>query len=218
MSSATDAERKIKVAAEAFKARLDLTASTSPVIKRTSSSGIGGSASNRSVGLELDLALDRKAERNQYRIALIALDQAKRNYQESRDITALQVRTAFRKLTESAGVRDVQLKSLELAADRLNKTSVLLQYGRSNTRDILDAREDLFDAKNAAAEALVAFTIATLDFYKDAGVMEIKEDGMWNTKHLSEKPVAEKPAAKKTRKKTASEETIANLLKKLTNQ
>ena len=209
----SDAERKIKVAAEAFKARLDLTASTSSVTKRTSAS-----ATTNSVGIELDLALDRKAERNQYRKTLIALDQAKRNYQESCDITALQVRTAFRKLTESAGVRDVQLKSLELAADRFNKTSLLLQYGRSNTRDILDAQKDLFDAKNAAAEALVAFTIANLDFYKDAGVMEIKEDGMWNAKHLSEKAVAEKSAAKRPRKETASEETIENWLKKLTTQ
>ncbi|MCF7956328.1 MAG: TolC family protein [Phycisphaerae bacterium] len=215
----SDAERKIKVAAEAFKARLDLTASTSSVTKRTTStSAIAASSTNNSVGLELDLALDRKAERNQYRKALIALDQAKRNYQESSDITALQVRTAFRNLTEASTVRDVQLKSLKLAADRFNKTSLLLQYARSNTRDILDAQKDLFDAKNAAAEALVAFTIATLDFYKDAGVMEIKEDGMWNTKHLTEKSVAEKTAEKTIFKETDSEDTIVNWLKKLTSQ
>lgn len=210
----SDAERKIEVAADAFKLGLNLTAAvkseetiTSPV------SSIEGSDTSRSIGLELDLPLDRKAERNQYRKALIALEQAKRNYQESRDITALQVRTAFRNLTEASSVRDVQLKSLELAFDRLKKTTVLLQYARSNTRDVLDAQEDLFEAKDAATEALVNFTIATLDFYRDAGVMEIKEDGMWNAKHLSEKPTA-----KKTHKETAPEETIESWLKKLTTQ
>lgn len=207
--SINDAQRKIDVAAHAFKARLDITASTASVTKRvTSSTGLGSLKSSNSLGLELDLPLDRKAERNQYRKALINLEQAKRQYQESRDIAALQVRTAFRNLTQAASVSDVQLKSLDLAADRLKKTSVLLQYGRSNTRDILDAQEDLFDAKNAAAEAVVDFTIATLDFYRDAGVMQIKEDGMWETKQACNEPVVTKPA-----KSQDPEEVIAKWLK-----
>lgn len=211
--SIADAKRKIGVAAEAFRASLDLTASTSSTTRRTSTKDLSGINSNNSVGLELDLNLDKKAERNQYRKALIALDQAKRNYQESRDITAMQVRTAFRKLTEAANVRDIQLKSLDLAANRLKKTSILLQYGRSNTRDILDAQEDLFKAKNAASEALVEFTVATLEFYRDAGVMEIKEDGMWKTKKTAQKPEAETLS-----EEIRAEEAIANWLKKRSKQ
>ena len=54
----------------------------------------------------------------------------------------------------------------------------MLHYQRANTRDVLDAQKDLFKAKNAATASLVDYTIATLDFYRDSGVLEVRPDGM----------------------------------------
>ena len=73
----------------------------------------------------------------------------------------------------------MQSESLQLAQKRFENTFLLLQYARANTRDVLDAQDDLFDAQNAATQALVDHTIATLSFYRDTGVLQLRPDGMW---------------------------------------
>lgn len=54
-----------------------------------------------------------------------------------------------------------------------------MQYGRASSRRVLNAQNDLFDAQNAATEALVNYTVATLNFYRDTGVLRVRPDGMW---------------------------------------
>ncbi len=176
-----DAERKIVVAADNLRAQFDLLATTevaSEQLRRNMRilKDLKGSVD---VGLLLDLPLDRFAEQNVYRKSLIALTQSKRNYEQAVDTVALEVRQAYRELTEAAERHRVQLEALELARKRLDNTLELLQYRRANTRDVLDAQDDLFDAQNAATETLVDYTIAMLNFYRDAGVLQIRPDGMW---------------------------------------
>ncbi len=48
------------------------------------------------VSLELDLPLDRMAEANEYRKALITVTQRERDYEEATDIVILEVRQAYR--------------------------------------------------------------------------------------------------------------------------
>jgi hypothetical protein len=53
------------------------------------------------------------------------------------------------------------------------------QYGRASSRRVLNAQNSLFNAQNAATEALVKYTVATLNFYRDTGVLQVQPDGMW---------------------------------------
>jgi len=131
------------------------------------------------IGIDLELPMDRVAEQNIYRKALITLSQRHRWYEETADWVTLEVRQAYRDLTEAAERHRVQLENLELARKRFKNTLLLLQYNRANSRRVLDAQNDLFDAQNAATEALVNYTIATLNFYRDTEVLEVRPDGMW---------------------------------------
>jgi outer membrane protein TolC len=167
-----DATRKIVVAEDRLRAEMNLTGAVS-----TSTRGSDDTAAL--VGLELDLPLDRMAEANDYRKALITLTQTQRDYEQAMDTVALEVRSAYRRLVESAKRRRVQVESYELAQKRYENTLHLMQYGRVSSRRVLDAQEALFDAQNAAAEALVVHTIAMLEFYRDTGVLQVRPDGMW---------------------------------------
>ncbi len=167
-----DAERKVAVAKDSLRAGLNLTAGANY-------SSLGSSHSITELGLELDLPLDRTAEANQYRKALIILNQRRREFEEATDIVTLEVRRAYRDLLEAAQRYRVQLESVELARKRLNNTRLLMQYGRANSRRVLDAQADIFDAQNAATEALMNYVIAVLSFYRDTGVLQVKPDGMW---------------------------------------
>lgn len=131
------------------------------------------------IGIDLELPLDRVAEQNIYRRALITLNQRRREYEEMVDWVTLEIRQAGRDLIRTAERYHVQLESLEVAQKRFNNTFLLMQYGRANSRRVLDAQADLFRAQNAATEALVGHTVAMLSFYRDVGVLEIRPDGMW---------------------------------------
>jgi outer membrane protein TolC len=167
-----DAERKVLVAEDSLRAGLNITASTD-----YSSRGISDSIAG--AGLELDLPLDRMAESNEYRKALIALSQRQREFEESMDVVVLEVRQAYRDFTETAERYRVQMEGFELARKRFNNTMLLMQYGQANSRRVLDAQEDLFDAQNAATDAVISHTVAMLSFYRDTGVLQVKPDGMW---------------------------------------
>ena len=129
--------------------------------------------------VQLDLSLDRELEKNVYRKALIMLNQQQREYEQVADMVTLDVRLAHRDLAEAAERHSVQLEGLKLAEKRFKKTYLLLQYSRASSRRVLSAQDDLFDAQNAATQALIDYTIATLKFYRDTGVLHVRPDGMW---------------------------------------
>ena len=174
-----DAERKVLVAADGLGPELNLVARAYiPSCEITSDSR--GFTDWASALLEMDLPFDRMAEQNLYRKALITLSQKQREYEEAVDMVTLEVRQAYRDLAEAAERHRVQSENLKLARKRLENTLLLLQYGRANSRRVLNAQRDLFDAQNAATEALVNYTIATLNFYRDTGVLQVRPDGMWS--------------------------------------
>ena len=125
------------------------------------------------------MALDRVPEQNVYRKALIGLNQRQREYEQAADTVKLEVRQAHRNLTEASDRHGVLSQALELAQQRFNKTFLLVQYGKASSRRVLQAQRDLFDAQIDAAQALVDYKIATLSFYRDTGVLQVRPDGMW---------------------------------------
>jgi len=131
------------------------------------------------IGIDMELPLDRVAEQNIYRKALIILNQRQRAYEQMVDWVTLEVRQSYRNLMETTQRYKVQLEALELATERFKDTYLLLQYGRASSRRVLNAQDDLFDAQNAATEALVGNATAMLNFYRDTGVLQVRPDGMW---------------------------------------
>jgi outer membrane protein TolC len=175
-----DAERKVLVAADGLRADANIVAVVNAISNRQANRRtLGWLREEYEIGIEIDLPIDRVAEQNVYRKALIALSQKAREYGLARDTVALEVRRAYRDLTEAAKRYEVQTESVEAAKTRLEKTQLMIRYGRASSRRVLNARRDLFDAQLAGTEALVNYNIATLNFYRDTGVLQVRPDGMW---------------------------------------
>jgi len=175
-----DAKRKVYVAEENLKARLDLVGnvrydSTDP----TGFDRLRFHDGAYDLGLSLDLPLDKKDERNAYRRAQIALMQAQRDYERAVDNVKLDVRNAYRGLVEAARRYEIQKISLELAQRRVESTSMLFEAGRAQARDLLEAQAALLDAQNSTTSTLVDFMVARLAFYRDIELLKIKPDGLW---------------------------------------
>lgn len=176
-----DARRKVDVAADGLGADLDLVGSLSVDSRpRTHFEELQFHRGDYALGLELDLPLERKAERNAYREALITLIRRSREYDLARDEVKLDVRQAYRQLEEAAASYQIRSKSLQLAETRVDSTSMLLQAGRATTRDLLESQDALLRAQNEKTAALIDYTVAKLSFFRDVGLLQIRPDGMYS--------------------------------------
>ncbi|GAG35270.1 unnamed protein product, partial [marine sediment metagenome] len=153
-----DAERKVLVAADGLGAELNLQLNANVPLHDLYGDNKSDLGDFLMAALELDLPLDRVAEQNVFRKALITFSQRQREHELAADTVALEVRQAYRDLVEAAERYNVLSESLTLAQKRFRNTLLLLQYGRASSRRVLNAHDDLFDAQNAATEALVNYT------------------------------------------------------------
>lgn len=175
-----DAQRKVKVAADNLGAELNLIGSARVNSEeRTNLGNLQFHRGDYEIGLEADLPLDRKAERNAYREALINVMRKQRDYEQKNDQVKLDVRQAFRDVSETYNSYRIQLLSLNLAEKRVEMQLILLQEGRGTTRDYLFAQEDLLRAQNEKTNALVKYTLSKLEFFRDVGILQVRPDGMW---------------------------------------
>jgi outer membrane protein TolC len=165
-----DAQRAIYVAADKLRTNLRLKAEVN-----TDTEG------NRRIwiGPMLDLPLDRVPEQHDYRKALLVLQERQRAYDDLTDTVQMEVRDDYRKLLETAERYQIASEGLTVAQKRVKIVSVLLQYGQANSRRVLDGQHDLRDARNVATSMLIEYAIATLDFYRDTEVLQVRPDGMW---------------------------------------
>jgi outer membrane protein TolC len=172
-----DAERKVFVALDNLRPDLRLVAAAK-LKGVTDPFTLAGSKDTASVGVQFNPNLDRVSQENDYRLALIGLDQNRRLYEEKVDKVILDIREAYRNLAEAAQRYEVQSEQLSLAKQRFDNTMLLLQYARANTRDVLDSQKDLHRAQDAETSALVNYTIEILRFYRDTEILQVRPDGM----------------------------------------
>jgi outer membrane protein TolC len=175
-----DAARKVYVAANALKPGLDL------VIQ----GNVNSQDNNRfqeldfqrariTAGLDLDPDLDKKAERNQYRATLINHERSQRERELAEDNVKLQVREDWRNLEQAKRSFEIRQQGVALNERRVKEQTLLSELGRATARDTVEAQNDLISARNALTDALVSHTIARLQFWRDMGILYIKDNGQW---------------------------------------
>jgi outer membrane protein TolC len=129
--------------------------------------------SGYSAGITLGLPLDRFAERNVYRRALIGFDQSQRSFVQLRDAIASEVRADVRAIRSAQISLDIQRRSIRLANRRLEYALELLRRGVVNARDVVEAQSSLLDAQDAFSRARANLQIQVLEFLKDSGTLRI---------------------------------------------
>ena len=179
VAAVADAERRVILAANGLAPDVDLTVDVNVASEDGKPLRVELSRGTYSAGVEARLPLNRKAERNAYRRALIGLEAARRATDEQRDQVALEVREAWRSLAETAARHRTQEQSLQLATRRVESTTALLEAGKAQTRDLLDALRDQLSAQNALTGALIDNTLARFALWRDTELLRVGEDGVW---------------------------------------
>lgn len=185
--AAEDARRKIAVARNGLLPQVDLRASGAfPRSGFTNSFPLPDYRNWQwNAGLDVNLPLNRKAERNTYRAALIAVERSRRAHELAVDSVKLQIATDWRALEQAKRVHENALLSVTLAERRVEEQDLRMQLGRGVPRDLLDAQADLISARNLRTTALINHTLARLRYYRDMGLLVISETGQWSEATLS---------------------------------
>src|SRR5438093_5488309 len=177
-----DADRKVKVAANALLPQVDLGANASIKSNEADSKGLPLPDPRRyayGAGLTIDPGLDRKKERNDYRAALIIREQAARDIADKEDQIKIEVRDSWRTLDQAKRTYEISEIGVKLAERRVEEQNLLAELARAKAQDQVDAQNALIDSKNQRTAALVNHTIARLQLWQNLGILYIKDNGQW---------------------------------------
>lgn len=184
-----DAQRRIKVAENGLLPGLDVAVDYNAVSDPGDTTpAINWNRRRWEGSVDLDLPLDRKAERNIYRASLIEVDRVKRAEDLARDRARLEIYNDWRSIDQARLSFRIAEDGVTLAARRLEEQLLLAELGRGEARDLVDAQEDLVDAQNQRTSALVNHTLARLRLWRDMGILYIESDGGWVRKLERERP------------------------------
>jgi outer membrane protein TolC len=177
-----DARRAVAVARNQLRGDLDLNAGFD--LNSDADREIGGvdlelRDSDYRVGLEYSAPLDRKIEFATFRSTLVDLERAEREYRVERDRVALGIRDASREIERATLTLALQTRNVELAERRLENVKILRRRGQVPPRRLIEAEEDLLDARNERDEALADLQTSVLNYLLQTGQMRVDTSGRW---------------------------------------
>ena len=187
-----DAWRKIGFAANPLKSVLDLSLS--------GAMGTTGSHDNApfrfdgrngilSAGLRFDTPLNRLAERNDYREALIDYQRARRDYMLFEDHVSQSLRNTLRIVRLSQVNFELRRSAVQVAIAQVDLARLRLaepprpgaqeQFGATTARDLVSALSDLLEAQNDFLSLQVGYDALRLVLDFELGTMHVDRDGLW---------------------------------------
>lgn len=174
-----DADRRVLVARNALMAGLDLRGGVDVLTPSDQPFNLDDAITRGTLGIDFDLPVERTAERNVYRRAIIDAGRARRDRERSQDTVVFEVRDAYRTVEEARRSYEIQQESSRLAERRVESTQLLLELGQARTRDRLDAETSRLQARNAVTAALVDHALARLALERDVGTLRVDAEGWW---------------------------------------
>ncbi|GAA5138627.1 TolC family protein [Prosthecobacter algae] len=142
-------------------------------------------------GVDVDLNLNTKPERNQLRASQLDEQLAQRQLDLAEEQLRNTIRSDWRGLAVARKQYDLAQRGLELAQKRLEIETALMEEGQGTARDIVESQDRLITARDLVVSTLIDHVIARLQLWSDMGVLYIQKDGSWVDVLNNEKPKGE---------------------------
>ncbi|MGJ8697054.1 MAG: TolC family protein [Verrucomicrobiaceae bacterium] len=176
-----DNKRQVAIAANQLKADLNLVGSGS--INNdggpTDYTDFDFKNVRTSVGLQLNLPLDRLRERNDYRATLINFESATRTLGQNFDELRNLLDRRIRELEQIRQSYEIQQNAVVLAKKRVEGNQLRLKAGTVVFSRLSESQDALIAAQNAETRALVDYLGARLNLLIDLGVLRTDEKRYW---------------------------------------
>jgi outer membrane protein TolC len=175
-----DSKRKIRIAADRLRPGLDFVGSVDLVESGTPDyTDVDINNLRYTVGLELDLPLDRLRERNEYRSVLIDFEVELRSLSLTLDQFKQRIDAGLRSMEEARLNILSQQDQLRVERRRVDMNTIRLEAGRVNLRDLREAQDALIAAQNALTQRIVDYQRTRLQLLIDIGVLDTARERFW---------------------------------------
>jgi hypothetical protein len=203
-----DAWRQVAVTANAlqgvFDVEYDLSTNSPPGGSRPLA--LGGSRLLQQVRLRIEPPFVRRAERNQYRAALIAYQRQRRTLIAYEDNVVTDVRTDLRALRQLAQTFLVQQRAVELAYAQVDNARLTINAppdpradasagAAAQTEQLLNVQAALVRAQNDLYTSWVRYLTARMTLYLDLELLPLDPRGIWSDVAPAATPPATTPPA-----------------------
>jgi len=172
-----DAGRAVMIAKNSLLPDFDFTAAYNSILAGNTVAEIALEPQNWNVGITLEIPLNRKAERNAYKSAILSYEQSKRSLQQTEDNAILSVRDALRRLRQSRLQIQNDKENIRTIERLLLKADLENRAGRGSNRDVVEATNDLAAAKDSLNDRYVSYLIDTLNLQQEMGLLFVGKEG-----------------------------------------
>ncbi len=177
-----DSKRKTVVAANRLKPSLGLFASASVDSEEpTNYDRFDFDEARRSIGVQLELPLSRRNERNSYRASLISFESELRSLSLTLDELRSDIERDIRELERLHQNYQIQTNAVALAEKQVSGAQLSIESGNAIFRDLEEAQDDLIAAQNAQTAALVDYLESRLNLLLDIGILITDTNRFWLT-------------------------------------
>jgi outer membrane protein TolC len=127
--------------------------------------------------LLLELPIERTAERNAFRRAIIDVHRAERQYVEQTERVRAEVRRAVNQIRLNQRSYEIQERNLQVAERRREYARIRFDQGDFSNRDVIEAEDEWTQARNGLNQAKTALWNAILEFRLTTETLNIEDDG-----------------------------------------
>lgn len=172
-----DARRGVRIARRALLPKLDAFGKASTTGAASDSFAGGDSADEYSAGVAMELPLDKRPERDALKRALIAEQAAERRLTEKRDSIRVSIMDSFRTLASQRQAADIEFRNTQIAQRQADYAALRFRNGEADNRDVVDAQNQLLNARNTYVKALVQYEQQRIQLLRDVGLLDVATDG-----------------------------------------
>jgi len=175
-----DTARRINIAANQLDPALDFQLNVSVPDSRSGSLGeLDFENAVYRAGFDLDLPLDNRNERDNYRRSLIDYELATRSYLAIVDAITLDVVDTWRRMNEARKSYEINLTAVAINERRVEEAELRAELGLGDIQDTVDSQNDLTRARTDLAISIVQHNVAKLEFWRDVGLLYVDDTGQW---------------------------------------
>lgn len=185
-----DQWRQVEIAANRLKSDLSLVFDGSVTTTSDTVGSVHNTMGSARVGLQFDAPLTRRAERNQYRQALIQYQRARREYYLFEDRVRQVLRENLRAIELAQVQFELQRAGVLTAIGRVEQQRLELMrpprpgqeeftLGATTARDLVTALDALLRAQNEFLDGWVRYEVQRMVLDYNLGTMQLDDHGMW---------------------------------------
>jgi len=137
--------------------------------------------SQTQLSMTFDAPLNRKTQRNQFRVSLINYNAGLRELMALEDRIKLSVRNDLRQLQVDREQYQISVASAALAYDRLISTrmQLLLGYKAVSVRDVLESQDAYTRSLVALARTHIDYILDRIQLFHDLELLRVDDTGFW---------------------------------------